>query len=864
MLSELTIPKAGSRELALDNVQLYALGIEKVQNLSKQLWTDFNVHDPGVTTLEILCFALTDLSYRASMPIEDLLATETDNESNMKDQFFTAREILPSRPVTLLDFRKLIIDLEGVKNAWITPAPIGYYADTIHKELLESDPGTPGIVPVEIEGLYTVLIDYMGGLSNSRKDEVLADVEDVLQENRNLCEDFVSYTGVDTQEFVLCGEFELRADADTARTMAIILFEVQQFLAPTARNYTLDEMLAKNKKDGSAYTSDEIFSGPALNYGFIPDEELDDTDLKDEIRLSDIINIIMDIPGVVAIRDLVVNPKELTEPLENKWVVSVDKQKKISLSIESSRLVFYKRGMPIVPDDVEVVDLYGVLEEQERQKLEIEQIYDFAIPLGKYRSHDSYYASQNHFPEIYGLSENGLPASASDTRKVQVLQLKAYLLFFDQLMANYFSHLTNVREFFSIDPELLRTYFYQRVDTFKDWQKIYLDDDADSDTDPDPVKLIRESVEDEEEMINRRNRFLDHLISRFAEQFTEYANIMYSEFDSGPEVLVRQKCDFLKCYPVISSERGLAYNYTLKKMPDIWNSENISGLEKRLCKLLGINNSRRRNLSDITYDIYAEIDTTPGDEFRFRIRDRVGGDILLSSVRNFVTKAQAKAEMRRAIIFASLSSSYQKKITIGGRFYFNVVDDDGVIVARRIEYFDTQVEMESAIAEVIEYLQLNYSEEGMYLVENILLRPEQTGDPFMPICLDANCEDCSDADPYSYRIQIILPAYGIRFTDMDFRNYAEEVIRTEVPAHILPKVCWISKDDMAVLEKVYQDWLKLKCGRTSANRVQKLGRIIKALTEVKNVYPTERLRECDADESQSKFIVGRKSLGSLE
>jgi hypothetical protein len=31
-------------------------------------WTDANVHDPGVTVLEVLCYALTDLKYRSGAP----------------------------------------------------------------------------------------------------------------------------------------------------------------------------------------------------------------------------------------------------------------------------------------------------------------------------------------------------------------------------------------------------------------------------------------------------------------------------------------------------------------------------------------------------------------------------------------------------------------------------------------------------------------------------------------------------------------------------------------------------------------------------------------------------------------------------
>ena len=112
MLFQLTIPKK-TEQTALNQEQLYALGLEHIQRLSSQIWTDYNLHDPGITTLELLCYALTDLSYRASFPIVDLLASKTDNASVMKQQFFTARQILPNRPLTLLDYRKLLIDIDG-------------------------------------------------------------------------------------------------------------------------------------------------------------------------------------------------------------------------------------------------------------------------------------------------------------------------------------------------------------------------------------------------------------------------------------------------------------------------------------------------------------------------------------------------------------------------------------------------------------------------------------------------------------------------------------------------------------------------------------------------------------------------------
>ncbi len=855
MLTELTISKETTKEAAFDQAQLYQLGLKRVQDLAKQVWTDFNTHDPGITTLETLCYALTDLSYRASMPITDLLASENNNASNMQQQFFTAREILHNRPITLLDYRKLLIDLKGVKNAWIKPTSLTYYADTINKRLLAKDSGEPGITPVPVSGLHNVLIDYMDGLNITEKRVVLNNVKAVLHANRNLCEDFVSIIEVKSQDFILCSEIELQQDADAACVKAQILFNVQQFLTPTVANYTLSEMLEKRDTTGEPYTADRIFNGPPLHCGFIPDEELVNADLPEEIRLSDIINIIMDIPGVMAIGEIQINPLALTTTLENKWIIPIEDGKKVALRQDKSRLVFRKQGLPIIAKQNKVNSYYAALSQAAKAKLENEENYNFKIPLGRYRNPRSYYAFQNHMPAIYGISDVGLPANTSETQKAQAMQLKAYLLFFEQLMANYLAQLAKVRQLFSTNPALTRTYHYQAVDSFKKWDQIY--------NSSNPIQTIENHIEDKAILIDRRNRFLDHLISRFAEQFSEFANIMYASFDSTPEMLADYKCNFINSYPAISSERGLAYNYTLSENSDIWNSRNISGLEERLSKLLGITNSTRRNLSDIHFDIYAEIDTTPGDEFRFRVRHKIDNSILISSSRNYATEADAKAEMRIAILAASNTFGFSRKVASNGRFYFNIVDETGKTVARRIEYFNTEQEVDNAIHEVMHYLRINYTEEGLYLIENILLRPDKKDDPFLPICINNKDQNSADNDPYSYRIQIILPAYGTRFSNMEFRNYAEQVIRAEVPAHILPKICWIDKDDMVVVERTYLEWLKLKCRRTRARRKLKIGRFIRTLYRVKNVYPTERLHECSSEEAQSKFIIGNKALGSL-
>jgi hypothetical protein len=170
--------------------------------------------------------------------------------------------------------------------------------------------------------------------------------------------------------------------------------------------------------------------------------------------------------------------------------------------------------------------------------------------------------------------------------------------------------------------------------------------------------------------------------------------------------------------------------------------------------------------------------------------------------------------------------------------------------------------METAIAELMVYLAGHYGGEGLYMVEHLLLRPLEADDPLLPICADPACDDCLDVDPYSCRLQFILPAYAGRFQDYGFRQFVEHTIRREVPAHILPTVCWVSPDHMSMFQAAWRDWLMLAGGFSTSNRAAKLKALLDALVSVKNVYPVRALFDCTGDETKPPFILGKASLGS--
>jgi hypothetical protein len=835
------VRKPGLAPLGLDQQPLFDLGMRVVRAYARDLWTDHNVHDPGVTALEVLCYALTDLCYRACYPIEDLLAVASRDDASMARQFYTARQALPNAPLTELDYRKLLIDVDGVRNAWIRPVqPDPLYVDPVAGELLLENPGGPDIREVRLRGLYGALIELQDPeAAPADRARILAAAAARLQSRRNLCEDWTGVDVVETQAFLLCAEVEIEPGADPADTYARILLAVQEHLAPGVPRHSRAEMLALPAADGGGRTDPDLYEGPALAHGFIDDAELADAELRATIRLSDVIALIMDIDGVRAVREIVLRPADPDEAEatqnESKWEVSVAPGRRSTLDAGHSRLVLYKGAMPL-PRGADVMTRYQALRDAAEQRFRPRAMGDPRIPLGRYRAAADYASVQQHFPDVYGIGNAALAPGSGPEREAQALQLEGYLLFFDQWLANAFAQLGEVRQLFSRDPEVDRTYFTQPVPGL---DALYR---------PGAAGVAPETAAG---AIARRNRFLDHLVARFAERLPDDLQVQAALFAATPGALARAKCVFLADVPRLGAERGLAFDYSQDPVSGP-GAGNVSGLEKRLAHLLG--------LGTLAQEIYPERDSDAIDEYRWRVRRRFADGVLLSGETRYATPELAAAAMAVAIAAAELPGGYQRRQTGPGKFYFNVVDGAGHVVGRRIEYFATAAARDAAISELIDLVTAHHGDR-LCLVENLLLRPRPgAADTFLPICADPGCgEGCPGDDPYSYRLHVVLPALAPRFRNLEFRRYAEEVIREETPAHLLPKICWVGDDDMTKIETAWRAWQALLAGTDTAGPAARLAALADALFHAKNVYPESALADCAAAE---KFILGRSALGS--
>ena len=852
MGNDLKISKARPSERALDYEFLRKEGLKYIEQLSHRIWTDYNTHDSGITIHELLCYAITDLGNRISAPIKDILAQGPDEAS--LHGLPTAKEILPSEPVTENDFRKLLIDLDGVKNAWVREHKAAPLYFNPHKAEVTKDDHKrrQGISTIDLRGLYDVLLE---GDNGRLKIGLINEAKDVLNANRNLCEDFIRITKVQPQEFVLCAEIEVLPESDVNLINAHIVHEIQKYLSPSIRFYSLSQMLDKGR------TVAEIFQGPVLENGFIDDHELEASSLREEIRISDIINIIMDIKGVVAVKDIKTGDEDQQS---YGWVIPVEPEKQAHMSLENFKCTFFKDFLNPKTDPDKTEAYLNELRSTDRAPMTSE---DIPVPRGTHRDLGSYYSIQNHFPLNYGVGEAGAPEPATEKRKAQVRQLRAYLLFFDQVLANYFTQLGNAWKLFSLE-DIKRTYFTQEVAHVKDPEELYKDHTS---LNGDLNRL----VEDDRLFLDRRNRFLDHLLARFSENFNEYVWMMFSIHpDIGSKLLMKKaintKTDFLRNYAELSSKRAQSFNYA--QPGNVWNTDNITGLERRVARLLGIRNFKRRNLFNLSlksrdYEIYPETVSTNTVEYRFKVLDDEQRSVLLSSSTRYPDEDTAFEEMTKMLKCAATRDGYELLETSDNRFYFNIIDNTGAVIGRRIEYFESEEEREEAIEHLLDFISRKYSDEGMFVIEHILLRPKGESIDWRP-SLRGDCSPCEldeSMDPYSFRVSIILPEWSNRFTKVDFRPFVEKTLRLETPAHILPKICWAGAQDMAKLEKNYAKWIKFHADKDIDPEKTRhaLDALVRTLSKIRSVHSTSKLSSCtDITENQNLFFLGKNGLGT--
>lgn len=688
--------------------QLRREGIGHLETTGSAAWTDYNTHDPGITLLEALAYAITELGYRAGFDIADLLASA----DRAQQAFPSARTILTVNPTTPDDFRRLLVDLDLVRNAWVrcrncdepgglydvlleleadptfgdlndrtiirrrtvlddegrrrpvtievrfpawglahrderrrladptAPITVGvegptrtttgttpvedaelrrHWADVFYVDFaITLDDGTPVRIEnaaVRVFGDGTVrrratvaelvgwladpgdngfLASYRGKLVAT--DRAVATARAALDAHRNLDEDHHRVDLVEIDPIGVCADVEVEPAADIEAVQARIWFEIERYLDPPIAFWSRDELL------GRGVPIEEVFNGPELANGFLTEEGLAGSDLRSELRVSDILDRLVDVEGVVSVANLRLTaygadgaplrgradptwigetPVYDPERTSAAWLLALQPDHRPRLHRRLSRFLFTSNGLPYAPrlDEAEdtLVELHG---RAARPKLPATEL-DLPLPEGRRRRLDTYHPVRHSLPATYGIGPAGLPATATPLRRAQAKQLTAYLMVFDQLLRNSYAQLARSADLFSLDPTIGQTYFSALLDRAGS---------PDHDTVVDTARLdataLAGLVESPEGFTERRHRFLDHLLARFGEVFGDDARQLAElRGRTGSETdRLHDKLAFLRALPRLGHDRGTAFNRALAPC----HPDNTSGLHRRVTLLLGL------------------------------------------------------------------------------------------------------------------------------------------------------------------------------------------------------------------------------------------------------------------------------------
>ncbi len=563
-------------------------GLSLIQTYTGNEWTNFNPSDPGITILDQLCYAFTELGYCNDFPVKDILTSEKE-KLIVHEQFFLPDSILTTSPVTITDYRKFIIDgVAGVRNVHMVPVST------------ES---------IALEGVYSTYISWDASISEI--DEVLNlcyATFYLLNTARNLTEGFLVPRPLQLKYHELSGRIDINSTGELQQILVDIQNTISDAIFPSVPQYGYSEL----RDMGEA--TNAIMEGPKLKNGWIREQDLGIK--KDCLRLVEVNHLLQSIDNVSGVSQLSFG----NDTDDQNGATSQDYELLTFNIIElatSKTLSFFCNNKEVDSDALQQAISFAKRDLKSPKKRSSVGAVKLKpnLPKGTYRDINSYYSIQNTFPQIYPVGQNAVSSNASNLQQAQSRQLKGYLTLFDQVLANQFSQLDNIhrlfsfknsttgtpsdrRKFYDLREEFEKkhpgypvpysyfapTYFYQSLyDVPNIWHLLKDDHTFDFNLTPENDKQkedrswkafkgdpynpymwgLMNFVATDKENYHRRNRLLDHLLARHGES-PDVIDALIEESNYTSDTL-RDKIIFKSIYlqnlQPLSYYRLKGYNY---------------------------------------------------------------------------------------------------------------------------------------------------------------------------------------------------------------------------------------------------------------------------------------------------------------
>lgn len=429
---------------------LWQQACEKVTALSGEIWTDTGEHDPGITLLQSATWNCSDLSYRASLPLDDLLTR--NDQGPLFPEEFGPDHVLTCNMVTAEDYRRALLDLHSsdietlhtsgqdflFSDVSLTQEPEvhrfhwWYNAEKREYSFIEpTDTQPQDKMKLSLRGnlrLSVVPTRYTQSLSSDNRAKVESHLTDFLARNRNLGEAVSCITWLKPATFSPMMRIELSGDIIDINQVAAQIYQVTDaFLRPTVTRYTTEQRREHGDPD------DVIFEGPKLQHGWQQTVPSQISSKGYVLNLGPLVNLLLAIPGVASLSSLSVTSDEnITAVAGDYWCWQVTsgyypllwgETPLKELTGPNSPLTLVSKGGICSTLDSKAMTDYLTPEA-------LIKTAPTVLPAGRFRDQSTYTPVGQRLPECYSLQQ---PETVIDgpTRA-----LHQFLLPVDQLLAD--------------------------------------------------------------------------------------------------------------------------------------------------------------------------------------------------------------------------------------------------------------------------------------------------------------------------------------------------------------------------------------------------------------------------------------------
>lgn len=780
---------------------LRSAGIAALQRLCGEVWTDFNLHDPGVTTLEQVAYGLTDLAYRTGFDMADYLTGADGSIDYAGLALYPPEEILSAAPLTIEDYRRLLYgEIPELADVWIRAEGGGLLSIDV---LPEHDGSAAAPAQAEAD-------------ADAKRAALARQVRAVYAANRALGADLAWVRVLRPRAYYLRGEIDTWGERSQAEVLAQVLFDCDQYLSSGLSAQRLRDVIALD------WSPERVYDGPATRHGHVSVRPGADADTA--VTVSELIGVIQKIEGVRRIRTLSIVdadlnpvpaiPRDRADGACGVLAFPLGEELAELLRVQPEQGIEYGVSEQTIPPAAAWRSANRLLYEEARlelDKLRFEQRAfraddsgaraRYPLPAGTHRALHAYYSVQHEFPAVYGIGQYGLPDSASAERKAQARQLQGYLYPMEQLMANYLQNLQDFARLFGLGHEDARSYGTQYLDgpAAPGVEALYREA-------PDATRMrLARVLARQDEHMERKGRVYDYLLAIYGETFAQTALRRYAHYHPHDTEawLLDAKRRLLAELVELGAGRGSGADYTLAQ--DAPGA--VAPLARRAAILLGFDGGARARslcpqsagarLALVEEDSAEQGLVAPAAPRDWFPLPPAAGAARLAGDGLFAREGQVdEAVFRDGALLANYrlardGGSYQLHLQAGGRW--RLLGSHG----RRDEA------VAAAHAAVGELASLNRACEGMHIVEHVLLRPglsrEEAGQ-------HRAGEGLGNPAFYAAHISVVLPRWTLRCADRGFRNFAEETVREHCPAHIQPGFLWLGPAHMAEFEDLHDAW----------------------------------------------------------